>query len=249
MIKPEPVPYAPVVAGAKLLLAAVSPFQNLFDTPSVTHEFINRQALTILRRDGYLRCADFFEQYINELNAGVYWADKGWKNISHYFEPGTGKGLWQFPTALDDFSGYLQVALAGAWRGDIRKSAFFLGAAAHLVQDLCVPHHARAKLFSGHKEYESWVKENFTAYAANNNGLYSKTAIPHDLLVDNAAVAADLLDWVIEENYTLFHAATAILLPRAQQATAGLLERFFSLAAFSCRTSQEPLVTGIVTVA
>ncbi|BBB91245.1 MAG TPA: zinc dependent phospholipase C family protein [Methylomusa anaerophila] len=249
MIKPESVSRASVVAGAKILLAAVSPFQSLFDTPSITHEFLNRQALIILRRDGHVRCADFFEQYINELNAGVHWADKGWKNSSHYFEPGTGKGLWQFPTALDDFSGYLQVALASAWQGDIRKSAFFLGVTAHLVQDLCVPHHARGKLFSGHKEYESWIKDHFSAYTVNNNGLYSQSALPHDLLVNNAVVAADLLDWVVEENHTLYHAATTILFPRAQQSTAGLFERFFALAAFNCRTPQNTLIADAVTVA
>ncbi|MDF2570629.1 MAG: Zinc dependent phospholipase [Sporomusa sp.] len=36
------------IAGAKLLLAAASPFQGLFDRPSVTHEFLNKQAVTIL---------------------------------------------------------------------------------------------------------------------------------------------------------------------------------------------------------
>ncbi|WP_425059728.1 hypothetical protein SCACP_03310 [Sporomusa carbonis] len=233
-MKAESLPTASItVTGAKLLLATVSPFQGLFDRPSVTHEFLNQQAITILRTDGVIHCADFFQKYLAELNAGVYWADKGWKNVSHYYEPGTGKGLWRFATALDDFSIYYNAALTSARQRDLAKGAFFLGAAAHLVQDLCVPHHARAKLFSGHKEYENWVKDNHASFVAQNEGLYLADTNPYALLVSNAAVAADYLDLVTEENHTRFHAVTAILLPRAQRATAGLFERFYTMAAIN----------------
>ncbi|SCM81895.1 Phospholipase C zinc-binding protein [uncultured Sporomusa sp.] len=216
------------VAGARLLLTAISPFQSLFDRPSITHEFLNRQAVTILHNDGLETHAYFLEQFLPELTAGVYWADKGWKNISHYYEPLTGKGLWQFATALDDFSVYYELALKNAWQSDFAQSIFFLGAAAHLLQDVCVPHHARAKLFAGHKEYENWVKCNHTAFASEYQGIYTAPSTPYVLLINNAATAADYLEWVTEENHTRFHTVTTCLLPLAQRSTAGLFECFCS---------------------
>ncbi|SMD04515.1 zinc dependent phospholipase C family protein [Sporomusa malonica] len=233
-MKPESLPAVYTEGtGAKLLLAAVSPFQGLFDQPSVTHEFLNKQAVTILLSDGANDCAAFFKTYLPQLNAGVYWADSGWKNVSHYYEPLTGKGLWRFATALDDFSAYFKAALTYAWQNNLAKSAFFLGAAAHLLQDLCVPHHARARLFSGHKEYEIWVRDNLSSFAVQNEGLYLANTDPYSLLINNAVIAADYLDWVTEENHTRFHTVTTHLLPRAQRTTAGLFERFYTMAAIN----------------
>ncbi|HWR09437.1 zinc dependent phospholipase C family protein [Sporomusa sp.] len=218
------------LAGANLLLAAVSPFQSLFDRPSITHEFLNKQAIAILYNDGLEHCACFLQGFLAELNVGVQWADKGWKNVSHYYEPQTGKGLWQFATALDDFAIYFKAALSSARQHDLAKSVFFLGAAAHLLQDLCVPHHARAKLFSGHKEYEGWVKIHHASFAVENQGLYPDSKDPYGLLISNAFAAADYLEWVTEENHTRFHTVTTHLLPLAQRTTAGLFERFCALA-------------------
>lgn len=218
------------LAGANLLLAIASPFQSLFDRPSITHEFLNRQAIIILNNDGFTHCAKFLQRFLTELNAGVQWADKGWKNVSHYYEPLTGKGLWQFATALDSFSVYFRAALTSARQHDFAKTAFLLGAAAHLLQDLCVPHHARARLFSGHKEYESWVKINHAAFAVDSQGLYPDNNDPYRLLISNALAAADYLEWLTEENYTRFHTVTTHLLPLAQRTTAGLFARFFTLA-------------------
>ncbi|QDR83348.1 zinc dependent phospholipase C family protein [Sporomusa termitida] len=218
------------LAGANLLLAAASPLQSLFDRPSITHEFLNKQAIIILNNDGFTHCACFLQRFLTELNAGVQWADKGWKNVSHYYEPLTGKGLWQFATALDSFSVYFKAALHSARQHDFAKTAFLLGAAAHLLQDLCVPHHARARLFSGHKEYESWVRLNHAAFAVENQGLYPANKDPYSLLVSNALAAADYLEWLTEENQPRFHTVTACLLPRAQRTTAGLFERFYTLS-------------------
>jgi hypothetical protein len=74
-------------------------------------EVINRAVAGSTAQDGFNNQAHFLEQYIDELNAGVYWADKGWKNISHYFVPGSGKGLWQFNNALRDFKYYYYSSL------------------------------------------------------------------------------------------------------------------------------------------
>lgn len=220
-----------VGGGVKMLLATTGPLQTLFDRPGKTHEFCNRQALTILKRDGLGRCARFFERHLKDLNAGVYWADEGWKNVGHYFEPGSAKGLWRFPSAVWDFRHYFERSLYHARRGDGARAAFYVGAAAHLVQDLCVPHHARAKLLDGHKQFETWAERHHASYAVESGGVYHENHPAHALLIRNAAVAADLLSWVGPEGAELsYHKATAILLPRAQRTTAGLFLQFYAAA-------------------
>lgn len=221
----------PVILGAKLLLTMTSPVQGFIDRPSTTHEFLNCQAIHVLRNDGFQTYADFLEQHLTELHAGVYWADQGWKNRSHYFDPASGKGLWQFANALDDLSIYAGKAGLCASNREVGQAVFFLGAAAHLIQDLCVPHHARAKLFNGHKEYEEWVRNHFKDYGVESGGIYGSGAAPQALLVGNAVIAADFYDSVCnEEIHNSYHATTQTLLPLAQRTTAGLFERFCAMA-------------------
>lgn len=220
---------ASVVGGVKIFLATTSPLQAWLDNPCVTHEFCNRQAISILAADGFASCAGFFGRHIAELNAGVVWADQGWKNVNHYFVPDTRKGLWQFSTAIEEFSQFLNRATRCMRRHEMHKACFFLGAAAHLLQDLCVPHHARGKVFGGHKQYELWARDHCSLFAATGGGIYRPGIPTADLLLDNASVSADLLEWVIDEDDAAAYAkATAVLLPLAQRTTAGLLLRFYN---------------------
>lgn len=220
-----------VGVGVQAILATTGPLQGLFDRPGATHEFCNLQAVQILRRDGFSRCAGFIQQYLPQLTAGVYWADEGWKNVGHYLVVGSEKGLWRFPTAIEEFRRYFGQAFYRVRRGDRAKAAFFLGAAAHLVQDLCVPHHARARVLSGHQQYETWAQANCQRYAVDSAGIYQEEHLAHTLLLKNAIVAADMLSWVEPDAGELsYHNATAILLPRAQRATAGLFLQFYSAA-------------------
>lgn len=217
-----------IIAGTKLLLTVVSPLQSIIDRPGKTHEFCNRQALTILRNDGYTDCATFIEKYLQEFNAGVYWADQGWKNVSHYFVPSSGSGLWHFSNAVEEYSAFIAQAKAKIINHDYGRAVFFLGAAVHLVQDLCVPHHARSKLFCGHKEYEQWAEKNCVRYAIREQGLYNDS-LTSDRLIKNAATAADMLPLVNEQaSGSDYHKATSVLLPMAQQSTAGMLQQFFA---------------------
>lgn len=220
---------ASVVGSVRLFLATTSPLQSLLDKPCITHEFCNHQAITILSKDGFASCADFFSHYAEELNEGVIWADQGWKNVNHYFTLDSRKGLWQFSTAVEEFGVYLNRATRHMRRSELRKSCFFLGAAAHLLQDLCVPHHARGKVFDGHKQYEAWARVHCNSFIANSGGIYRQGQPTNSLLLDNASVSADLLSWTVYEgDETLYEKATAILLPLAQRTTAGLLLRFYN---------------------
>lgn len=217
-----------------LLLIAISPLQKIFDHPGLTHEVCNLQALAIMRSDGLSTYADVLQPYLTELNMGVYWADKDWKNVHHYFDPVSGRGLWQFTHAIDNFQMYYQAALKAARQNHLKKAMFFLGAAAHLVQDLCVPHHARGKLLNGHKHYESWVQERCGQYLTPSKGIYQEGKPVTSLLLNNAGIAADLFDWVKHDgDDTLYNKATDLLLPQAQKTTAGLFLHFANQIAHS----------------
>ena len=206
-----------------MMLAAVSPLQKVLDKPGFTHEVCNRQALIILKNDGLEKYAELLAPFEVDLNLGVYWADKDWKNINHYFEPSTRRGLWNFNNAVDTFEMYYQHSLQYLRQYDIKKSIFYLGAAAHLLQDLCVPHHARAKLLNGHKAYELWAQSRCHDYAVTRDGLYREGEAPALLSIKNAEISADFFDWVCYEGDEIFYdKVTSKLLPLAQRSTAGL---------------------------
>jgi phospholipase C len=208
------------------VLAVAGPFQKIFDSPGVTHEFCNNQAITILQRDGLSQAANFLMKFRHELNYGVYWADRGWKNSGHYmFE---GKGLWRFPNALEMFDLYFHQAAKHVYAGNPRQAMIYLGAAAHLVQDMCVPHHSRGKLFAGHRQYENWVKQRYSEYGIGSGGVYQEGAAARKFILGNAAVSADLMEWVdVDGREEDYRKATEIVLPLAQQTTAGLFSAFY----------------------
>lgn len=215
----------PVVATIKLLIAQTSGLQKFIDRPGITHEFCNEQAIKILKQDGFTVYADILTAYKKEINLGVIWADRDWKNISHYYIPGSGRGLWRFSSAAMDYKEYFQRALTYARYKDYEKAAFYLGAAAHLVQDMCVPHHARGVLFQGHKQFEGWAETNRELYAVDEQGLYNREGI----LTSNAQVSADLFSRVVFGNTSGYQEALAILLPLSQRTTAGLFQYFFDV--------------------
>lgn len=233
---------------AHYLLATASPLQHFIDKPSITHDFCNKQALQILVRDGILSNVDFFTSHINEIKAGVNWADCHWKNVDHYLNPDTGKGIWPFGNALDTFRRYFSIAARSTRQGDRCKAAFFLGAAAHLVQDLCVPHHARGLMFNGHHEFELWAMQHCHQYAVNDTGLYSRSKRTASFILTNSLIAADLLPAVDSECPGLnYNGVALIALPLAQRSTAGLFEYFHRLfissshSVFMSMTSTAPI--------
>ncbi len=216
---------------AHFIIGTASPLQRFIDKPPITHSFCNMQAVAILSNEAFLPCADFFSNFIKEINAGGFWADKHWKNVDHYLEPKTGKGIWPFGNALDIFQQYFHRSIKEARDGNRRKAAFFLGAAAHLVQDMCVPHHARGRMFSGHQEFESWAMEHCQLFSVDSLGLYRKEGAVTDYIWENARIAADMLDCVNRDKGNADYVkVTAVALPLAQRSTAGLFEQFHRIA-------------------
>lgn len=219
-----------MMAGVKLVLLSTSPIQSIIDKPGITHIFCNHQALKILKNEGFSVCADFYSIYRKQFNCGVIWADKDWKNISHFFIPGSGKGLFKFDSAVTEFKQFINSAFGCARQRDYATAVFFIGAAAHLVQDMCVPHHARGKLFAGHQEYERWAQKQYRNYAVSNLPSVNQSFKPEQWLISNAVIAADLFEFVNHRATQFsYHQATQILLPRAQQSTAAFMQLAYTM--------------------
>ncbi|MDI3280325.1 MAG: zinc dependent phospholipase C family protein [Bacillota bacterium] len=213
---------------ARLALTVASPMQYLVDRAGDTHAFLDRQAITILRNDGYRQWADLLHQWEQYLLAGTYYADRGWKNASHHYNPRTGAGLWHLPSAADECCRYAAAA-AASWRAGYRDEAiFWLGAALHLVQDVCEPHHASALVLHGHQRFETWADRNKALFTVWDQGIYHLGSSPAEWVVANARAAQPFLPLVAgkkasEESYT---AAARVLLPLAQRTGAGFLAFF-----------------------
>lgn len=222
--------------------------QCWIDRPGLTHRFINRQTVRILMADGYAQESEWLRRHLTAFNRGAVWADADWKNVHHYFNPATKRGLWRFHSAVEDFAAYFGRALKMEENGDSQQAAFYLGASAHLLQDLCVPHHARSKLLDGHKEFEAWAACHRNEFKVSVGGLYYNGCDYVDWLYGNAEQAADLYDCVAGEAQGAdYLQAAKILLPSAQRSTAGLLERFLQFS--SQRTIKWGRFTGKVSIA
>lgn len=211
--------------AVKLFLAAGTPIQKLVSGKGDTHLFCINQALLILKNDGAKPYARNISNYIDFLNRGVLWADKGWKNFSHYFDPVYRQGFGPWPDARMEFDIFLKKALSHWKRGDRGKYYFYLGAALHLIQDLCVPHHAKGIAFCGHKEYENWVLNNYDDFGVETGGIYKRFSTPSDWILFNARIARCYFPYVSNiATHTSYRLATNTLLPLAQRSTAGFLK-------------------------
>lgn len=212
----------------KLLLTAAIPFQGFVDKTSPTHTFINQQAAAILVADGRSREAAWLGQWLDSFSQGCDWVDQDWRNISHMYDPETGTGLRGWPSAPQMLLEYWDLAVRYKAERSLHQAAFYLGAAAHLVQDLCVPHHAAAKVFSGHKQFEAYACRYRHRFAVYGGGLYQLARTPEGWVTANAHYAREHYSHCITAypDRSEIHLAVADLLPRAQRSTAGFVAYF-----------------------
>lgn len=223
MLKMGPITWG----AAKVLLTIGAPIHLLLAGKWETHTFINCQAIKILDNDGYTSRALLLNNNLSIINKGVMWADKCWKCFAHYFDPYEKSGLKPWPDAASECR-YLFKKSVNSWKeGKFNKSLFLLGAAAHLVQDLCVPHHARKIALNGHRFYESWVKEHFNEFSVSKDGLYNIDKDPGGWVLYNSGIAWHYLPYVtIVNSESAYRKATNILLPLAQRTSAGFFNHF-----------------------
>ncbi|SHE57939.1 phospholipase C [Desulforamulus putei DSM 12395] len=178
--------------------------------------------------DGYKQAAQFFNMFADQLDSGVVWVDNGLQSACHLYDPDTKSGMWHWPSAAEKCVEFYHKALKLWHNKKHARAMFFLGAALHLVQDVCVPHHASCKIFNGHVDYESWVEIRRHHYLTEDGGIYQISDQPQDWITENAKLAKQYFSLVSQGLPEDYHRATAVLLPRAQQTTAGFLLHFYN---------------------
>lgn len=186
-----------------------------------THGILTRQAVAILPTDGHPAAAAWLMKEERALIRGLYWADEGWKNVTHYYRPRSGNGLLAWPNAADMVAEY--TALARDWYSlkVAAAAAFYLGAAVHLVQDACVPHHA-AITMRRHEAYENQAEAEVSRHIVTSKGLYQPWS-PAEWIHENAAAAEPWL-----HDRTGRGSGLGAMLERAQRTTAGFLYAFLA---------------------
>jgi len=212
---------------------------------STTHVFCNRQGRIILKNDGYEREARLFNQFGDVLDKGVVWADKGWRSTSHHYNPDTGRGIWPWASSAQTCAAYYSKAFSFWQGGNYNKAMFMIGAAAHLVQDACVPHHASCIICNGHQAYENWVEKRKLQFKVQSAGIYDHGDTPQDWIIENARLAKKYYSRL--RSFNDYQQVTAVLLPIAQRSTAGFFKfcaRQLLLQPAEIREACELFLTG-----
>jgi len=208
----------------KLLLASAGPLQYFLDTPGETHVHCLEKAYITLKRDGKEDVARLFEAHHSTLSNGLYWADRGWKNVNHFYSQPDKHVLISWPGATAECQYYFNKALTFSSK-NVEKSMFFLGAALHLVQDMCVPHHSLGIVFDGHKEFETWATQNWDKFPAIS-GRYIPFLHPAQWIDHNASISGPLYPLVSQEkgcSEESYYKASKILIPLTIATSAGFL--------------------------
>lgn len=226
--EPARAPVAAVVASQ----AAAAPRTDSATADADTHAWLTCRALAILGNDGRDFAARRLAAWLDELHSGSAWADAAGRNRAHFYHPLRQRGLFFSRGAARLCTAYFERAVQ-RWQGnDCARGAFWLGAALHLVQDLCVPQHAACRLLAGHHAFEAEAARERYRHRVDSGGIYGVAADAGGWLHAAAAFSlgylplVDMRSRVVERRLTL-----TVLLAQAQRLSAGFLDFFLDRCA------------------
>ncbi|OOM80507.1 zinc dependent phospholipase C family protein [Clostridium sp. BL-8] len=215
----------------KGILKAVNPIKKkIIKTECKVHKFINVQAVIILKNDGHIEAHKIMNLYIDDINAGVVWADQDLKSNNHFYNPHKDKGLYGSSNAKKECISYYAKALDDYFHGDIRSSMFYLGAACHLIQDLTVPQHANVNLLDNHRSYENWVIRmhiHYDEFKIKEGGIYFNSLNQYIISNSKRAINIYRKHSHVKNRNVRFRLITSRILTMAEATTAGLMFKFY----------------------
>ncbi len=185
----------------------------------VIHKTSTEHSLHLLSLSGKLKTAFFLKKFMPFMHQGSHCTDQGLKNLSHFYNPITKKGLHGARHALDEFQLTYKQMQKAYQCNNIPRYFHCLGILLHLIQDLCVPHHVFGCLLQGHHTYEAWANEHHHDYVAQEP-LFINCQDPIALLNRNAHISMGYEELLCQPSENQMHEATATLLPLAQQTSA-----------------------------
>lgn len=212
------------------ILRVINPFKKMvIKTEARVHQYINIQALRILKEYEYYKEYTILYKFLNELNRGVVWADQDFKSINHFYHPIKKKGLYGHSNALLLTHKYYEKAIESWNEDDIGCAMFYLGACVHIIQDLTIPQHVNIRLLDNHHQFENYVK---TSYNVVKEFTSSEPPIQFEEVEKYARFNAETALRTyskyknIENDDDRFHKTTLCALPLAQRTTAGCFLTF-----------------------
>lgn len=215
-----------LVKMTKLLLSPMAPLQYFLDTPGVSHDYFLSQALEVLTRDDKEDVRTFFEPYREHIRKGLFWADRGWKNVCHFYADPEKSESTRWPGATTEAQYYFNHALSYLPH-DVLKGMFYFGASLHIIQDMTEPHHAVGSVFDGHQEFEKWVTQHWNDYSITQGGIYLPFTHPSQWVEYNAHRSASYYSLVSTHarcNEETYKTAAQDIVPLTIQTTAGYLD-------------------------
>jgi len=215
----------------KGLFFAVNPIKKLLlKTNCTVHKFINIQAIRIIGNNGHSEIKQFYKKNIDRLNEGVTWADADFKSSNHFYHYKEGKGLYGFSNALVEGKKYYNKAEDCYKKSDLENAVFYLGAAAHLIQDATVPQHINNKLLNRHRGFELWI----ISKLLSNYEFYEKNEIKRyngfeEYIKNNAIFASIAFEKYeeLEDREERYSKIAPLIIKEAQSTTAGFLIDFY----------------------
>lgn len=215
----------------KNILRAVNPLKKrIVKTECIVHKAINNQSLYIVKNDGYYDVYNLMVDYIDDINAGVVWADQDLKSSNHFYSPKTKRGLYGNSNAKNECESYYNRALNEFIRGNIKEAMFYLGAACHLVQDVTIPQHANVELLHNHRSFETWIikmHRRFYRFKAFSGGIYLNSIGQYIELNSREAIKTHEKYSQIDNEHIRFFKITSVILVMAQKTTAGVMVKFY----------------------
>lgn len=211
------------------------------------HDFCLEQGAIIALADGELPSygQDRLDSLIDNMKQGSHFADFGSMRAfsrasfrSHYLKPKSHRGyLPGLPNAGQVCERFMAVAKLFWSQGIYDRGAMYLGAAAHLVQDLANPFHTTHRNLREHTEWERRMVD-YQRFAFYRDGVYGFRELEEHYSDDsafgwvdyNAHRSAKQLRRVIRQlDEGCADEALERMLRDAQRTTAGFLSYFFRM--------------------
>ena len=136
--------------------------KKIINTNCEVHLFIQNSALDVLKEEGYDKQVQFYKNFESYINKGLVWADQDFKSYFHFYNPQEQRGMYGHTTnAMTLANTYYKNALHFISKDDYVNGMAYFGAMCHVIQDVTIPQHAKRKLLDSHKQFETYVKENY----------------------------------------------------------------------------------------
>lgn len=222
--------YATALSSTFKIVAPIK--RNIIKTECEVHIFIQKQALNILKVNGYENEYNFFMKYIYQLNQGLVWADQDFKCYHHFYNPRFNKGKFGYEENAMTLSRiYYNKSLEYLSLGNYERAMFYFGAACHIVQDLTIPQHAKGKLLDNHRNFELYVKANYKSnnkFKTEDGPIYFNNIEDYIEYNSTEALKIDYMYGSLSNLTTRFYLTAIKAITISQRTTAGCLIMFYN---------------------